>query len=460
MGAARMNYRLSVPAVISMLLLGFGASDSYAATIYKCTELWYPQAKVGQRIFELQPERTADCQKVKKDLKSRQFGEVDGMGYFITRSEETSYDCPRVASGVGFPNFRCLIPKVLQRDVLHETRKYYLLTGHGADLRPLGDSGYATDGRTVFLFTRAIDGADPATFQLFDTKDGDGSPEWAQDSNHIYYEENSIPDMTPGELTFAGPFVVNGKKVFQFDSIDGVKLRQDVRPSLKLLAAGSTYYGSLVSDGQRIYLNGKSLDGLHAADFQMLTPACPVPGHPELQCLPSIPVTGSTPRFHLARVGNDVLHFLSHDKVVRIVDVPDFSFFQPVASDRVLGISEQRLFFINNYTYSPEGVSFRGQIRGPIAGALIDDAGFVTPFPWAEMPLCYDRWELPQWPESVEFADLGRLRRLADTDLPKGFTVGLENARYRYLFTSRDKRSPHDTIIDLRNGHGVRMDCK
>lgn len=437
------------------------SSDAHAYTVRECVEKWYPQAKAGQQIYELHPEKTVDCQKHDIEMKSSQFGVVDGKGYFITDSESTTYACPRVGSGVGIPILACILPAALQRNVVYEKRKYYLLTPHGADLRPLGKSGYATDGRSVFLFTTAIDSADPATFQPLETEGADDSPYWARDRTHIYYEETPLPDMVLGEVKFVGPFALNGDRVFQVD-LKGVRARPDVRPTLTLLAHKDPYRRSLVSDGQRIYLGGKVLDGLHDVNFHMLSPTCPVPGHPDLRCAQGIQLASeSTTQFRLVRVGNDVLYFRSFDKVVRIANVPDFVYFQPASAEFVLGISGQRLFLLSGYGPSPEeGFAFVGRISGPIAGALADEAGFVTPFPMSGLRKCFGGSGIPPWPKSDDLTRLGSLRRLPDTEIPEGFSVALENERYRYLFSSRDKRNPRDTVIDLRDGRRIQADCE
>lgn len=444
------------------LLVSSGAAHAY--TVRECVEKWYPQAKVGQQIYELHPVKTVDCQKHDIEMKSSRFGTIDGKGYFITDSESTTYACPRVGSGVGIPIFACMLPAALQRNVVYETREYYLLTPHGADLRPLGKSLYSTDGRTVFRFTTPINDADPATFQLLDSDGADHNPDWARDSTHIYYRDTSVPDMVPDEVRFAGPFVLNDGRVFEVD-LNRVHTRPDVRPTLTLLAAQAPYYGSLVSDGQRIYLDGKALDGVHADNFHLLSPSCPVPGHPDLHCVEGIPLASeSSKEFRLARAGNDVLYFRSItevNKVVRIADVPDFVYFQPAAAGLVLGISGQRLFYLSSYGTPPEkGFAFMGRISGPIAGELIDESGFITSFPWSDLKSCSEESAIPPWPKSDDLARLGSLRLLPDAEVPEGFAVALENERYRYLFVSRDKQNTRDTVIDLHDGRRMQADCK
>lgn len=447
--------------LLAGLLLICGVSTAQAALTRECKETWYPQAEVDEAIYELKPTKQAKCQDIKIDMVSSRFGVIEGKGYFITRSEKTSYACPRVGSGDGIPHFACMLPKTLQNDVLLEERNYYLLTPNGADLRPIGDSGYVTDGRTVFLLTTVVKGADPDTFHPIDAKDGDRNPKWAGDKDHVYYEESVVPDLVRGGVKFAGPFVVNNNLVYRFDSIDGVYLRSDVRPDLTLLSPASVYYGSIVSDGERVYLNGKALEEIPAGDIQMLSPSCPVPGHPELRCSKAFDLSnGTSERFRFARIGSDVLNFWQFDKIIRILDVPEFAYFQPADSDRVFGINGQQLFSVDNFQNSTEPRVFHGRISGPIAGALTDQAGFITSFRWSNFTLCQGYPDTTPWPKSNGLAHLGPLRRLPDIELPKGFKVALENQRYRYLFVSLDERSADDTIIDLHSGVHQKTGCK
>ncbi|WP_195758819.1 DKNYY domain-containing protein [Pseudomonas syringae] len=437
------------------------SSAVHAYTVNECTEKWYPQAKAGQEIYELHPEKTVSCGKHNVNMKSDRLGEIGGNGYLMTDSKSETYACPRVGSGVGIPIPACVLPKAFQRDVVHETRKYYLLTPHGADLRPLGESGYSTDGRTVFVWTTPINGADPASFQPFDTTNADGYQDWARDRDHIYYDDTPMPDMVIGEIEFVGPFVINDGRVFEV-GLSEVDKRPDVLPTLKLLAADAPYYRSLVSDGRRIYLGGKVFEGLDGGTTELLYPTCPVPGHPDLSCREGGElITNGSTQFRLTRVGNDVVYFRGQGKTERITDVPDFVYFQPKNKDQVFGMSAKRLFNLSGYGPSQkDSFEFVGRIRGPVAGALVDERGFLTGFGWSDMKMCFGGSDIPLWPESNGSNSLGTLRQLPDAELPEGFAVALENDRYRYLFASRDKRSPHDTVIDLRDGRRMLANCQ
>lgn len=442
------------------------SSAVHAYTVNECTENWYPLAKPGERSYEQHPEKKGICVEQKITVKGRQLVEIGGKGYFMTDSKRESTACPRSGDGVGIPIPACILPSKMQRNVVHEERGYHLMTPHGADLRRLGESWYSTDGRTVFLLTTPIEGADPATFEAFDTSGADGHEDWAKDRYHIYHGDEPMQDMALGEMQFVGPFVINAGRVFEV-GLSSVKERPDVLPTLTMVVPENSRR-SLVSDGRRLYLRGKAvdslseLDGYNGADIKTLSPTCPIAGHPDLRCKANHPqVFDNGPESRLALAGNDVLYFRGVNDVKRIANVPDLVFFRPDNTPYVLGISGQRLYTISGPDTSPvAGPSFRGRISGPIAGAIVDEEGFITSFPQSNLKKCSTNSRLPAWPKAGDSSRFGALRQLAETEIPEGFAVALENERYRYLFVSREKRSAGDTVIDRNDGRSVLADCR
>ncbi|KHK54155.1 hypothetical protein PI87_16740 [Ralstonia sp. A12] len=436
------------------MLLGLPVA-SQAYTVRSCTEYWYPPAKPGQSISDLRPERTNACQKHAIEMRSDRFGVIDGQGYFITTDVNTSLACPH-SSGPA-PNFNCLIPAPLRRNEVTETRNYYRLTAQGASLRPLGQ-GYATDGRMVFSYTSPIQGADAASFQVFTPQGAAADAAWARDRARIYHDETPVAGMVPGPVeVFDGRFAVNGGRVYELDALDGVKPRPDVRPNLTVLAFALPLYDNIISDGQRIYVRGKPLDGVRAATFQMLPSTCPVPGLPDLQCRNTLTRNTIAAHFLIARSGNDILYFGEIYKVVRIRNAPDFVYFQLDGSDELLGIGGHRVFQLEamGTALGDTEVSraYVGRLSGPVAGYLADEVGFFSMHDLARSGslLCGQVADLA-WPERDGVPRFGPLRRLPDAQVPAGFKVAFENARYRYLFASPQQSTELDTVIDLRDG--------
>lgn len=425
-----------------------------AYTVRTCTEVWYPSAKPGQSITDLRPERTSACRQRTIEMRSDRFGVIDGQGYFITTDESTSHACTH--SGP-VPNFNCLIPGPLQRNEVTETRNYYRLTAHGASLRPLGRC-YATDGRTVFSCTSPIPGADAASFQVFTPQGASADAEWARDRARIYHEETPVAGMVPGPVeVFDGTFAVNGGRVFEIDTLYGIKPRPDVRPSLTVLAFALSLYDNLISDGQRIYVHGKPLDGVRASTFRMLPPTCPVPGLPDLKCRNELERSTTASHFRIARSGNDVLYFGEIYKVVRIRNAPDFVYFQLDGSGELLGIGGHRVFQLEamGTALGDTEVSrpYVGRLSGPVAGYLADEVGFFSMHDLSRdgSLLCGQVSDLA-WPDRDGVPRFGPLRRLPDAQVPAGFKIAYENARYRYLFASPQGQTEFDTVIDLRDG--------
>lgn len=439
------------------MLLGLPVA-SQAYTVRSCTEYWYPPAKPGQSISDLRPERTNACGKHAIEMRSDRFGVIDGQGYFITTDVNTSRAC---AGGGPAINLSCLIPGPLQRNAVSEARNYYRLTQNGASLRPLGQ-GYATDGRTVFSYTSPIAGADAASFQVFTPQGAGANAAWARDRNRIYHDEMPVQGMVPGPVTvFDETFAVNAGRVYEIDALDGIKPRPEVRPSLTVLAFAQPLYSNVISDGQRIYVKGKPLEGVRAATFQMLPSTCPVPGLPELKCRAELVRNTTASNFRIARSGNDIVYFGEIYKVVRIRNAPDFVYFQLADSDELLGIGGHRVFQLEEMGSAVGDVvvdrPYVGRLNGPAAGYLVDETGFISlhDLTRGSGPLCGQVSDLAT-PERDGVSRFGPMKRLPEAQVPAGFKVAFENTRYRYLFASPQQSTEFDTVIDLSDGRHMR----
>jgi len=431
---------------------------SLGYTVRSCTEYWYPPAKPGQSISDLRPERTNACQKHAIEMRSDRFGVIDGQGYFITTDVNTSRAC---AGGGPAINLSCLIPGPLQRNAVSEARNYYRLTQHGANLRPLGQ-GYATDGRTVFSYTSPIAGADAASFQVFTPQGAGADAAWARDRTRIYHDETPVPGMVPGPVTvFDETFAVNAGRVYEIDALDGIKPRPEVRPRLTVLAFAQPLYSNVISDGQRIYVQGKPLDGVRAATFQMLPSTCPVPGLPELKCRTERVRNTTASNFRIARSGNDIVYFGEVYKVVHIRNAPDFVYFQLADSDELLGIGGHRVFQLEAMGSALGDVTvdrpYVGRLNGPVAGYLVDETGFISLHDLARGsgPLCGQVSDLAT-PERDGVTRFGPMKRLPEAQVPAGFKIAFENTRYRYLFANPQQSTEFDTVIDLHDGRHMR----
>lgn len=436
------------------LLLLLFVDSALAYTVNSCSEIWYPQQAPDQRDDQLSPERTAKCQERSINMKGAKLGEIEGKGYFITRSVDKLYACPRRRSGP-LPKWSCMIPSPLSRNEVNETRRYYLLTHYGTDLRPIGENpGYATDGRVVLYFNTIITGADPATFQTFEPAGGNRQSRWALDRNHIYYEDTPAPSLVSSEIKFVGDFLLNDNRVFEVDDrAHKVKTRPDVQLPLTQLTTGEPpYRKSLVSDGQRIYSGTQAMEGLQADSFRMLSPVCPVPGHPYLGCEPVNLLSSAIFSLRIAQAGDDVLVFDSRNSYSRINNVPNFVFFQLPYSSEILGIDGHRLFSFRDGKMKERARDVAGLLFGPFAGAIADETGFI--FTYGNL-LCGEVSDLA-WPERDGQSLFGRLRKLPDHQLPAGFTAGLENERFQYLFASKHITSERDTVIDKNDGRQMR----
>lgn len=449
----RGNHRIrnAILLAIGLLLIVF-ASPAKAYTVHHCSENWYPMTRNGQNIDSPSQGRVEPCKRRPVKKLNERYGVINGKGYFMTESHEQHDSC---SHGGPLPDLACFIPSALRPHDDYETRDYYELTQSGSALRVLADL-YATDGREVFYAADVIPGADPATFRLFVPKGGKAGDRWAHDQKHVYSEERIVPMMVPGVVEVIGDtFAINGGRVFTLDPISGPSYRPDIKARLTLLSAPAPLQPAITSDGERIYLGTKSLDGVRAATFQMLVPVCPVPGKPDLKCVGY----AQPDNFRVARSGPDVLYFHTYDDVKRIAAVPDFVYFLPYGSS-YLGIGGNKIFNLDplhqNYGgRAIDGVSFVGRVSGPAAGYLADDRGFIRGLSWGSGPLCGEVARLAD-PTPERAHQFGPLRRIPADKLPPGYATGYENNRYRYLFNDAAYSTSDDTVVDLGNGKPMR----
>jgi hypothetical protein len=137
---------------------------------------------------------------------------------------------------------------------------------------------YARDDRNVywtFINPRKIEGADADSFAIWDQ-----NGIIARDRNHIYITGDMAPEANPD--TFAavsnkyrnGPYYHDDKYVFYTEVVDN---RSDYRYRLKNIENADTHtfqsilfaMGDLASDDERVYLNGKQVDGIDGKTFSV-----------------------------------------------------------------------------------------------------------------------------------------------------------------------------------------------
>ncbi|MDN7878039.1 hypothetical protein [Burkholderia aenigmatica] len=451
----RSSDRIRDVIVLALGLLMFslaGSARAYTDTI--CREYWYPQARAGKSMGALAAEREGPCQHPPVKMLSDQYGVINGRGYFISELHELHDAC---SHGGPVPDLACLLPSHMRRHEDDVARHYYLLTQRGSALRIL-DRLHATDGQLVFDGADVIPGADPATFKTFVPKGAKADDGWAYDRNHVYLEERMDPKMVPGPVEVIGnTFAVNAGRVFSVDALEGPVYRPEIKAPLKLLSPPASLQPAIISDGERIYLGRKPLDGVRAATFQMLVPVCPVPGAPDLKCVHNV----QPDEFRVARSGLDVLYFHEFDDIKRIANVPDFVYFL-ISGSSYLGIGGKQIFDLDPLHQSygagvmKSSVQIAGHLSGPVAGYLADDLGFInlrSALSRDDGPLCGALAKLAAPTPAHRF---GPLRPIAPQKLPAGYSIGYENTHYRYLFKTADDTTLEDTVVDLGNGKRMR----
>ncbi|WP_175926350.1 DKNYY domain-containing protein [Burkholderia cepacia] len=230
------------------------------------------------------------------------FALVDGKGYFIHR--EDVYQGPYCGGG-DVPGFdpQCMLPRAARHNEVHRYRAYYLVTSsRGLDPVSGCKSSYATDGQSIFYLTTdhssgdgtstdtpfRIAEADGKSFKCFVPQGGTSDDSWAFDTNHVFFEGKTAKGMSPGypvqvfenRLLSISDLAINGDNAFTFDYTDGVNFLTRIDGQIKILSK------AFFADRTNVFDQGfKKLAGVRPEEFSVVTPACPVPGQPELQCV-------------------------------------------------------------------------------------------------------------------------------------------------------------------------------
>lgn len=183
-------------------------------------------------------------------------------------------------------------------------------------------------------------------------------------------------------------------RVYSFggESSLGFLPRPDIRPALEMLSP------DFISDGEHIYLrDGQMAEGFHAKGFRPLKSTCPVPGNPELRCVPDGPYVRDNVQVH-AGVGDGGLVFDTGPAPYSVADVDPnevvyFKVQLPHGGSCYLAISNHHLYLLQSSSrghYPYQGRPLSGPLRGPDAdGYMSDDngrflisSGTSTPSSW------------------------------------------------------------------------------
>ncbi|WP_124454645.1 hypothetical protein [Burkholderia sp. Bp8992] len=401
-----------------LLLLGLSTAPAHAGlTLNHCEETFYRRIGPANATrpyifydehdtFEAGP--TTRCRARSSDMHGADFAVVDNRAYYVRTFDFSGKpECGRTTIGGGpiFDPPGCFVPESLRVVSNRRQVNYYPISERGAQFRLIDDAAsdpaprnelsrasYATDGVSVFRAAEdfegtsairgpvvmRIEGADPETFHTFLPAGVRLRTDWARDSRHLYYGGNPIAGIAPNaRVDFYGDeLAVIGNRVYGFDYA-GIHARPDVRPTLKMLSP------DFITDGSHVFLRtGELATGFHPADFRILQPACPVPGHPDLKCLQEKPHVSDATQTHVA-VGGGALLFDSGPAPVRIngVDTKRVVYFKVAGAGGqyyYLALSGRDLYLLDGHQgdrpYRPLTVS--GPLRGPDAdGWLSFDGG-------------------------------------------------------------------------------------
>nr|WP_144020700.1 hypothetical protein [Burkholderia sp. AU33423] len=302
--------------------LGFG-SRVHAYTTSTCEETWYVPAageaftgkktswkevetkactKQDVKVIGTQPQTWDDYNDAGSGARQRgAFAIVGGKGYFILGTDV--YQGPYCGGGdvAGF-SAACALPRIARRNEVHHYRNYYQVTSTpNLDLVAGCPPTYATDGQAIFTLTsdhsheagrvedlpfKIVD-ADVRSFQCF-VPDGAQGDQWARDANHVFFDGRLAKGMTPdapvkvfdGAILNVSDLAMNGGNAFSVDYADGVKWLNKIDGVLRILSP------AFYADRRNVFDQGfRKIEGLSPDAFSVVTPACPVPGQPDLRCV-------------------------------------------------------------------------------------------------------------------------------------------------------------------------------
>jgi len=302
--------------------LGFG-SRAYAYTTSTCEETWYVPAagqeftgrttswkEVGTKactrhdvkVIGTQPSTWDDYNDAGSGARQGgAFAILGGKGYFILTTDV--HQGPYCGGGdvAGF-SAACVLPPVARRNEVHHHRYYYQVTSTPKlDLVAGCKSTYATDGQAIFYLTsdhsyeaghvedlpfKVVD-ADVGSFRCF-VPEGTQGDQWARDASRVFFDGRQAKGMSPdapvkvfdGAIQNVSDLAVNGGNVFSVDYTDGVKWLNKTDGALRILSP------AFYVDRRNVFDQGfRKIAGLSPDAFSVVTPACPVPGQPDLRCV-------------------------------------------------------------------------------------------------------------------------------------------------------------------------------
>lgn len=176
-----------------------------------CTESWYDASIQSSIESDRQPFQVRDCSQDKDSAPKTGYTVIDNRVYRGGSSRHRYSPCQ--GTGVGSVgevlNPVCWMPSWLQTHETVEHRDYWLVSEDAAHFRIVppaqpssaegrqrGAGAYAMDSESVYLGTEKIEGADPATFEVYFPTDSAAKLErysFARDKNHLFIDEWALP---------------------------------------------------------------------------------------------------------------------------------------------------------------------------------------------------------------------------------------------------------------------------
>ncbi|HDT2542900.1 TPA: DKNYY domain-containing protein [Klebsiella aerogenes] len=352
--------------IILTLLLFINTSACYAK-FHSCTEYWHDDGKVEKMSCGSNYKPIPDSPYVLKNNKA-----------WYTNYNSRTYNRHSGCAGV-----TCMAPDLnILPEIEREKKHYYSLNININRINVIKESvnycgrsriNYIADDKNVYYRGTKIKNADPQSFKAYEMKEHDIYSlgcNLAWDKNNIYYLEKPLDVPVTGEVNLINESLIStGKQIYKIENQQGNLIltpRNDISANLYALPSGR----GLSTDNQHLFYYGKAIETLAGIPPTLVTPVCPVPGFPHLECyLPdnSIYNTMKNDGYTVIRTKNNIWVQINkhyHKDIYKIGITPQDKIYFLVKAK----YSGSAYLIINNTLYNLENHNRRDKYdrRGPV----------------------------------------------------------------------------------------------
>ncbi|MDQ8581510.1 DKNYY domain-containing protein [Klebsiella aerogenes] len=267
--------------IILTSLLFINTSVCYAK-FYSCKEYWNDDGKIEKK----------SCNSSYKSIPDSPYVLKSNKAWLVETHSYRNYD-----GGPGCAGVICGAPKLNIRPQIEREKKYFyslnldINSAHVIN-QPNKNCGYKStnyiaDNNNVYYGKTKIKNADPQSFKIYEMKYNDIASlgcNLAWDKNSIYQFGKPLSVQVTGEVNLINESLIStGKQIFEIEKQQDKLIftpRNDISPNLYALPGGL----GLSTDNRNLFYYGRAFETLPGIPPTLVTPVCPVPGFPHLEC--------------------------------------------------------------------------------------------------------------------------------------------------------------------------------